>query len=344
MNRPILLLQPNYLAAFVLAAAVVILWLGWLSGGLGSGYFSTMRAGAAVLSALAFCLACHAQVAALRAVRLVQTIALTVAGTIWAGDAYAAINAAPQEWDFLCFLLDAKVAGAGLNLYDPASYHASASALGLRLTSEFQREILDVGFKYPPASIVLFLPLAPFEVSTANFIWHAMVAASIAGAGLIAAQLLRAPRRFDAVAVAATLAFCLNSAVHVQRFGQTLALLTCLVCLALVGRGGAMSGVAGAAAAIVKPFMVIPMILLLTARRWRAVLAALAIGAVFVLLSLAILGVDDWSLFLSGRTAGNIPPSSLPNPSTNRCWQYSCVRRARKEHRFSILPFSRLMR
>lgn len=295
-------------AAYALAVLVVLLWLAWLLGGLNPARVNDLRTAIAVLAAMAFCIAAQPPARIGWPARALQAVALAAAGTLWARDLYDALAAAPREWDFLCFLLDAKVAGAELNLYDPASYRAVAATLGLELTDVFQREILDVGFKYPPPTALLFLPLAAFDVATANTVWHLLIAASIVGCGVLAAWLLPAARRADALVLGVSLACCLNAAVHVQRFGQTLALLTCLIVLAVLGGGRAVSGAWSAAAVFVKPFMIAPAVLLLALRRWPAVGAGLALASGFIALSVAVLGVDDWAGFLAGRTAQSIPP------------------------------------
>jgi hypothetical protein len=63
----------------------------------------------------------------------------------------------PPEWDFLGFWIGGRLAVQGLNFYEPENYEQVAQHLSL--SDEFAQEITEVGFWYPPPSMLLFVPL-----------------------------------------------------------------------------------------------------------------------------------------------------------------------------------------
>ncbi|CAG1017055.1 hypothetical protein ANAEL_05985 [Anaerolineales bacterium] len=103
---------------------------------------------------------------------LVSLYLVSVAGGIlisFGKDIYESYRR-PRQWDFLSFWMNGKVAVSGANFYIPENYHKVP--LPYAPSDEFQKEIIDVGFWYPPFSMFLFLPLALFNVSGAYLFWQ----------------------------------------------------------------------------------------------------------------------------------------------------------------------------
>lgn len=82
----------------------------------------------------------------------------------------------PKEWDFLCFYLDGKVGLNGLNFYAPDSYRTIVDqvTIPIEISKGFEQEILDVAFKYPPQTMLLFFGLGQFDYTTAQVIWASL--------------------------------------------------------------------------------------------------------------------------------------------------------------------------
>src|SRR6266498_5175483 len=81
------------------------------------------------------------------------------------------------QWDFLCLYLFGKVGISGSNFYDPAVFAQFFHELQLRdITNDvYVREIVNVGFWYPPSSMFIFLPLGLFTVKTGYIIWQTVI-------------------------------------------------------------------------------------------------------------------------------------------------------------------------
>lgn len=229
--------------------------------------------------------------------------------------ASAVIEAGPGEWDFLTFYLDGVVSGSGLNLYVPEHYAFVVQRLGLEVSPEFRREIVEVGFKYPPPTVFLFRPLALWPIQTAHAIWIAVLTATTFLACVLGALLIpRAPApAHPLVDFADRIAFCvvavwaLGGARIVLRLGQTGGFLLCLTMAVLLANGRALSGVASTVAVIVKPIFAVPAALLVLGRRWRAVGAAIITTVAAVVLSVLAVGLDDWSTYLTQEYATASP-------------------------------------
>jgi hypothetical protein len=71
----------------------------------------------------------------------------------------------PPLWDFRCFWLYGRVALATGRIYEPASFHAVAQIFPY--DAAWTHQVLDVGFIYPPPSILLFAPLGIFATPNA---------------------------------------------------------------------------------------------------------------------------------------------------------------------------------
>ncbi|HYD50316.1 MAG TPA: hypothetical protein VEB21_18305, partial [Terriglobales bacterium] len=76
----------------------------------------------------------------------------------------------PPEWDMLAFWLFGAAARQG-NFYDPSHLHAVAATLpsaGIVLTDPlFVQDVLDVGFPYPPPTMLLFAGLGYLDPHSA---------------------------------------------------------------------------------------------------------------------------------------------------------------------------------
>jgi hypothetical protein len=93
---------------------------------------------------------------------------------VWSAAAIILINfISPHEWDFLCVYLDARTLVLGFNPYDPAGYAAALPYIQAPIapSAVFAEEILEVGFKYLPPSMLLYAPLGWLSFEAAHVVW-----------------------------------------------------------------------------------------------------------------------------------------------------------------------------
>jgi hypothetical protein len=221
----------------------------------------------------------------------------------------------PGEWDFLGFWLHSQTALERENFYDPI--HAQKRAAGMLVSDAFRTEIIDVGFWYPPQSMLLFWPLGLFSRSTSLSLWYGVNVVVLIGAVLLLCRTF-----FDelgALPLLSTLGLVLAcyGTLSTVTFAQTT-----FVCLLFVAAAGLepdriRAGVFAALAFFVKPFSGLLLVPALFARERRTVaggvLAVLASSAV----ALVAFGGEVFLRYFSLDHAAN-KPSWIFIESTNQ--------------------------
>jgi alpha-1,2-mannosyltransferase len=232
---------------------------------------------------------------------------LTVLAAIFAIASVASATRPIGEWDFLCFWLYGHAAAAGANVYAPATYQAMA--LPISIDTDFQHESIDVGFPYPPASILLFLPLGYLtNFPVASVLWLAvMIVALVAGAVVLIRTYVPA-RDFDAAVAIAALALGLPAVYDNIVYHQTNFLALALLAAAYTWRGGFGGGVAAALAVVVKPYLAVVMLWFALRRRWKALGASVATFALVSLAAIPALGPGGVRTFFVSNPATRLPP------------------------------------
>jgi hypothetical protein len=214
---------------------------------------------------------------------------------------------APDEWDFACFWLYGHVAAAGLNVYDPAMFHAFAAPFHPDRT--FVQAVLDVGFPYPPPSIFLFLPLGHVHDvgGTGLGLWYAVQFAALLAAALV---LQRAALPDDGPAAALlilALTLLLPALAVNTHFAQTNSLCLLFVALAFAGRSSTWGAAWPVLATWVKPYAAA--LLLADVARWRVRRLGIACATVALSLiaALAVLGPKTMLSYVVSGPVGREP-------------------------------------
>ncbi len=192
------------------------------------------------------------------------------------------MTAAPPEWDFLCFWIWGRMGVTGLDFYDPSIGAPFAAGR----TTTFVSDILDVGFWYPPQSMLLFAPLGLLSPQPALWGWYAFLAACVAGSAYMTWRIIAADT--GRLGVVAVLAFLLALPGTKQTFicAQThpLALLLSLLVLRYQDRPRA--GAFAALSLIVKPYLALWVGFLALHKRWRALqVSAVTFGLIALVTS-----------------------------------------------------------
>jgi hypothetical protein len=79
----------------------------------------------------------------------------------------------PREYDFFALYLDGRVAWLGLDFYEPRSYQETFAGLEVpfQISPGFQRNVLEVGTKYPPPTLLYLLPFGALDRASAHLAW-----------------------------------------------------------------------------------------------------------------------------------------------------------------------------
>jgi Glycosyltransferase family 87 len=199
--------------------------------------------------------------------------------------------ASPPIWDADCFWIYGRVVLLFHAPYDTNAMHQAAKILPY--DPDLTREVLDVGFAYPPPTVALVAPLGLFRTPRAAApYWYGMLIAALVGQIILLwRHFLRADRWFGLAAAAMITAFLpLTSAVLTM--GQTVFLAEVLLLLYLSARrtDESQQGLWLALATIVKPFLALVLLYPIVLGRWRVVLWSAATVAMVTMLVLPLIG------------------------------------------------------
>lgn len=198
-----------------------------------------------------------------------------------------------KEWDYLCFWVWGHMGAHGLDFYDPAN----GAAYTAGRTTDFIAYILDVGFWYPPPTMLLFAPLGLFTPSEALFGWSAVQILALLGSAYLAFRLFAPDTR--ALGLLATLAFLLvlPGTRQTLAYAQTHALVLLLSLSILRWHRWSAAGAFAVAALVVKPFLVFWLGFLALSGRWRALGVAAATSAGTVVVTGAVFGFSHFASY-----------------------------------------------
>jgi len=214
----------------------------------------------------------------------------------------------PPQWDFLALWLYGKATAMHLDIYRPG--FAAQIAAPFHPDASFRREVIDVGFVYPPTSIWLFLPLGWLGYHGAAALWAAVNLVILLADAYLLWRLFADGGRRDLLALlaAAAILFKLPATPQTIDFLQSNFIALLAVLLLLKDRDNARGGLWLALAFMAKPFLGLMFVYALLRRKWVAAL----VGAG----SLVLVAIGSW-IVLGTQTmvtyVANSPYSRQPS-------------------------------
>ena len=212
-------------------------------------------------------------------------------------------------WDFVPFYLYGKVGAAALNFYLPANFHSVFDTLSLPAMSDksFPREILDVGFLYPPPTILLFSPLGFLPYHTALILWTVVNIAFALGCVYLLYALFLRKYGANGLILAAALFLLLSPVRQTVSFSQTNFILLFLLLQLRKHGTEAKAGALLAAGVFVKPFMIVFGLALVLRRQWKALAYFCGCELVLVGATLALFGKAPFVSYVFDNPAKRLP-------------------------------------
>jgi hypothetical protein len=200
----------------------------------------------------------------------------------------------PPEYDLGAFWIYGRVAVTGGNYYLPEAMHQEGDRLGS--SPVFTREVLDVGFLYPPPTMLLIAPLGLLNHSQAALAWQVVSISSLIAAALLLWRLFLPASGVPGLGAVAALLLSLPATLwNIQLTQTNLVVLFCLAAFWAM-RDRPISGFFLALGTAVKPVVALIGLYLLLQRQWKAVAFAAGTYAGLALLALACFG---WAPFLT---------------------------------------------
>jgi hypothetical protein len=194
----------------------------------------------------------------------------------------------PQVWDFTCFHLYGKVAALGYNYYIPENFQTVLNSLEIPFQKSelggFMNEVVNVGFPYPPPTILYFIPLGYLSYKTALVVWTIFNLIIVISCIYLIYDLFLKSYKLNGLFLVSILFFIFGPALSTISFSQTNFILLLLLLLMKKYEDKNISGLFLAIAFFTKPYMIIFGMFFLIRLKWKPILYC-------VLSTLAILGI-----------------------------------------------------
>jgi hypothetical protein len=218
----------------------------------------------------------------------------------------------PHTWDFLPFYIDGRVAALGLDFYRPENYqHVFAtSQIPFVPVDTFLSGIggdLNTAFKYPPPTMLWFLPLGFFRYQTSHYIWTALNVTAICIDVILITRLFFANGGWLELATATSLLLLFPAARKTAYVEQTTFILLAWTLLFWRDRLLSRAGIWLAMATVIKPFMASAALYPVLKRKWGIIVTMLFAGIGTCGLTMLVFGPSSFVSFFTERKLANTP-------------------------------------
>lgn len=211
----------------------------------------------------------------------------------------------PREWDFVGFWLHGTTAVQQHNFYDPQ--YAQQLARNMPLSEEFQHEIVDVGFWYPPPAIFLFLPLGWFNLQSASLVWNIAQVIVLVVCVVLLWKTFIGQTGLRGLLFIGALLIMLQPTVGTFFFAQTNFVAMLWFILFWRDRNRPRSGIWFALAVITKPYMAFLGLYLLVRGRRRTIWVSVSTAAVLCLFSILAFGNNAFFSYFTSNPMSRLP-------------------------------------
>lgn len=216
----------------------------------------------------------------------------------------------PPEWDFPFFWLNARVALQGLNFYEPD--HVLRLADATYAASESFKSQLP--FKYPPPTMLLFLPFGAFTMKTGLAFWYVLQIIAFVLDVVLLRRLFSKEAGWFGLALTAALVLVHRPVLVTLTVAQTNFIVLLMVLLYWRDHASARGGVWLALGALVKPLVVLMLLHPLARRRWRTLAAATVTLAAVSALSVLVFGPRTFAAYFTRDPTLGVPSRLYTEP------------------------------
>jgi Glycosyltransferase family 87 len=218
------------------------------------------------------------------------------------------------EWDFLCFYLFGKTGISTTDFYNPQVFAKVFNELNLQpLTSkDFTAEIVNVGFWYPPHSMLLFLMLGLFDLKTGYAVWQTVILVFIVADVFLLHkkyyQQLVANQKNKLIVFPVLLIILLFPNIEGSAyFSQTISVFLFFLLLIINNTDNRKAGIYLALLITIKPLAVFFIPYFLFTKKWKTLFALVLSGAVVLIISLLFFGYQPFLNYLTSPPTSRMP-------------------------------------
>jgi hypothetical protein len=220
------------------------------------------------------------------------------------------------EWDFLCFYMFGKTGVASADFYNPKVFAQVYSQLNLQsLTSkEFTDEIVQVGFWYPPHSMLLFMVLGALDLKTGYAIWQTMIIVFLIADIIVLHKRyynqLTTNSKNSIVGFPLLLLILLFPGIDGSvYFSQTISVFLFFLLLLMNNDNSFKSGIYLALLITIKPLAAFFVLYFFVFKKWKTIGALFLSGGVLLVVSLLFFGYQPFLTYLTSPPTLRMPAS-----------------------------------
>jgi hypothetical protein len=217
----------------------------------------------------------------------------------------------PSVYDFSAFFLWGKTAAQGHDFYLPQNLQLVFNALQLPPHEDykvFSEEIVNVGFLYPPPTILYFAPLGFLSYKTAVISWTILNAFFAFACIYLIYDLFFRKDKFNGLMLVSILFFFLKPVLDTVTFLQTNFIILFYLLLVRKYLDKKVAGVFVALAMFTKPYMAILILFFIIKKKWDTIVYFIGTSVVMVGLTLLFFGLDPFKSYIFNSPTHRIPP------------------------------------
>ncbi len=196
------------------------------------------------------------------------------------------------QWDYIAFYLYSLAGHSGGSFYDPELFREIFfnNKLELLTSPVFFEAVVDVGFPYPPPTMIILYPLGWLDLETSYYIWQSLLIIFMI-AGIYLMLDIFSPGKENGnekiilTLVITHLIFLFPGITSSFRYSQTNPLLLFFLLLLLKRMNHWDAGIYLAIMMMIKPFAVFFGIWFLMNRRWNVILVATLSGVIILIIT-----------------------------------------------------------
>lgn len=212
-------------------------------------------------------------------------------------------------WDFTSWYLWGKVAAEGYNFYLPEYSQQIFDSLNLpdKDFTDFKEAIVNVGFLYPPPTMLYFIPLGYLSLNTALIVWTLFTLLFLAGCIFLVYDSYFKTTGYHGLALITILFFLYPSVRFTMVCSQTNYIILFLILLMRKYADTKYSGIILAFALFTKPFMLIFGLYFVISKNWKAIAYFISSSAVISVISIIAFGTETFFSYFFNNATQRLP-------------------------------------
>jgi len=214
-----------------------------------------------------------------------------------------------QIWDFTSWFLWAKVAVQGLNFYLPENSQYVFNSLNFPVAdfSDFTESIVDVGFLYPPPTMLLFYFLGFLSYNSGLVLWTVIILIFLVGCIYLVSKFYFKENGIRGLLLASILFLIYPSVNFTLICSQTNFMVLFYLLLMRKYSSSSYAGIILALAFFTKPFMLILGLFFVLSKNWKAILSFVLSSILLSIISIILFGFKTFISYFTNNATQRLP-------------------------------------